>query len=455
MGCLTHEQMLLEALGLEQDAKARDHLQTCRSCREQVDAYRTLPERLVGTLCRGEAEHESARQRLMAALPDPDLQGPIGSSAEVESSSYSLARLGGFVMRHRFACGGTIVASVGMLLAWILLSPNPISAMEQTAEAIREVKSYQFDVVAQPPQVGAGPVKMTMYQQEGRFREDTFFDGELHSVSVFSPQGPGLVIRPRAKTYHRTRARKGEPPPLIMVTGLGQFSGEADEDLGSKLIGRIEAQGFRIAAEKVDPNLIGDGVLTVWVDPDSKLPVLIELKHPLWGVLRMENFQWDVSLEPELFDPQPPADYKELTPPAPDPDQQAAAITAGLKIYAEAFDGRYPPVEKIYGDLISASLSRKLGLPDPIFGDPASAKKLREHEAYPRYREASRGIAEINGIQRENPDSAFFGKTVGPDDAEKLLFYWKLDDGSYRVIFGDLKSETATAARLGGLLESR
>ena len=41
--------------------------------------------------------------------------------------------------------------------------------------------------------------------------------------------------------------------------------------------------------------------------------------------------------------------------------------------------------------------------------------------------------------------------TVGPGDKDKLLLRWKLDDGRYEVIFGDLRSETVTAKRLHAL----
>ena len=58
------------------------------------------------------------------------------------------------------------------------------------------------------------------------------------------------------------------------------------------------------------------------------------------------------------------------------------------------------------------------------------------------------GFAWINSILRENADAAYYGKEVGPDDKDKVLLRWKLDDGRYTVIFGDLRSEIVTPARL-------
>jgi len=65
------------------------------------------------------------------------------------------------------------------------------------------------------------------------------------------------------------------------------------------------------------------------------------------------------------------------------------------------------------------------------------------------------GLSTINVIQKENPDSGYFGKTVGPTDTGKVLFYWKLLDGSYRVIYGDLKSETVDEKRLRSLVKQK
>jgi hypothetical protein len=61
---------------------------------------------------------------------------------------------------------------------------------------------------------------------------------------------------------------------------------------------------------------------------------------------------------------------------------------------------------------------------------------------------AHRGLDPIGKLQSYNPDYAYYGKTVGPNDKNKVLLRWKLDNGKYQVIFGDLRAETVTAERL-------
>ena len=57
----------------------------------------------------------------------------------------------------------------------------------------------------------------------------------------------------------------------------------------------------------------------------------------------------------------------------------------------------------------------------------------------------------FNQIKAYNLDFAYYGKTVGPNDKDKVLLRWKLDDGKYAVIYGNLHYETVTAEKLHSL----
>jgi hypothetical protein len=47
--------------------------------------------------------------------------------------------------------------------------------------------------------------------------------------------------------------------------------------------------------------------------------------------------------------------------------------------------------------------------------------------------------------------AAYYGKAVGPCDKDKVLLRWKLSDGSYEVIYGDLRAEAVPFGRLRAL----
>jgi hypothetical protein len=66
-----------------------------------------------------------------------------------------------------------------------------------------------------------------------------------------------------------------------------------------------------------------------------------------------------------------------------------------------------------------------------------------------KLRIVAQGSQQVDVIQAYNPNAAYYGKIVSPND--KVLLRWKLDDGCYDVIFDDLRSETVTAEKLRAL----
>ena len=54
-------------------------------------------------------------------------------------------------------------------------------------------------------------------------------------------------------------------------------------------------------------------------------------------------------------------------------------------------------------------------------------------------------------LQSDEKEPAYYGKTVTSKDSDKVLMRWKVDDGQYRVIFGDLGIKTVTAEELAEL----
>ena len=119
-------------------------------------------------------------------------------------------------------------------------------------------------------------------------------------------------------------------------------------------------------------------------------------------------------------------------------------IVEGLKIYAKYAGGHYPRVTMLYGDVTRDELVRLSGAPYP----PRKAADSQDARLWDVYKGVE-GFARINSILRDNPDAAYHGKTVGPEDKDKVLLRWKADEeGGYHVLFGDLRFETMGLARL-------
>ena len=54
-------------------------------------------------------------------------------------------------------------------------------------------------------------------------------------------------------------------------------------------------------------------------------------------------------------------------------------------------------------------------------------------------------------LVKEDKDPAYYGDSVLPGDADRVLMRWKISDDQYRVIFGDLTAETVSAQQLAEL----
>ncbi|MGC8643960.1 MAG: hypothetical protein ACP5XB_29225, partial [Isosphaeraceae bacterium] len=273
----------------------------------------------------------------------------------------------------------------------------------------------------------------------------------LDLVMIFPTAKPGIYIDRKARRFTRQPAWLGEISPVMMVDKLSTYSGQADRLLGTKEVDGKAAKGFQIEARKIDPDVYS-GQVEIWIDAQTNLPVQIryEVKTAgIPGMMRMTDFHWNVDLVPKLFDPAPPEGYAENVPPVRPIDEQVKKIATSLELYAKYSGGHYPRVKMLYGDVTRDEFVKLSGAPYPPRKE-AYFKDARVKEVY----DATWGFSTINVILRENADAAYHGKTVGPNDKDKVLLRWKLDDGSYEVIYGDLRAEAVPAGRLR-VLEGR
>jgi hypothetical protein len=264
---------------------------------------------------------------------------------------------------------------------------------------------------------------------------------------------PGIVLNHKTKTFQREPAPRGEAPPFLLFDKLGQFSGEADRKLGGKQINGKAAWGFEIDAKKIDADA-EPGPVEIWLDAESKLPVSLryEMKTPgmpAHPIIRMEDFQWNVELSPDLFKAEAPAGYREQPKSAaefPPLEKVLTGVVFALKTYAELCGGHYPRVTRDFAEPVRDEMYKAAGVPYP----PHTIEQIRD-KTYQKVFKAQNGFFTFNRVFMFNPDVAYYGKTVGPKDKDKVLLRWKLDDGRYEVIFGDLRDETVTAERLDNL----
>jgi len=187
--------------------------------------------------------------------------------------------------------------------------------------------------------------------------------------------------------------------------------------------------------EKVDVKL--------WVDVNTFLPVRLEEDIVTKKGTRMHevsyDFRWNVVVNADDFKPVIPEDYMspgEIIIPA---FNEENAIK-GLRLFT-SLAGDYP--DNLDNEVLLNKEARKLiGYNKDSFEDLADDEKTKKNSELI----SIMGPAFFYGtLVEDKKDPAYYGETVGPDDTNKVLLRWKLDDGQYRVIFGDLHADTVTA----------
>ena len=258
-------------------------------------------------------------------------------------------------------------------------------------------------------------------------------------------------------------------------TFLEQMLKTKYESLGRSTMDGIAVEGFRTT----DPNsLLGTSSSNsgpskrldqkLWVDVKTRLPVRCDATWVDLDQMKnekkyerhvLDDFQWDVPVAAADFEPVVPEGYASWVVKYPTHVTEEIAIQ-GLKLLVELL-GKYP--ENIYHIV-----------PENINDDSPIVLRLAEKSETPaalRLKEEIKGLTDeqinnklvdflmpIRGLgmfyrwlQFDKKDPAYYGQTVTPKDADKVLLRRKLSDNEYRVIYGDLHAETVTPEKLAEL----
>jgi hypothetical protein len=118
----------------------------------------------------------------------------------------------------------------------------------------------------------------------------------------------------------------------------------------------------------------------------------------------------------------------------------AAVIVLTMVVFANFFGGRSPADGGLYR-------SSKLLVKYCLGGTGAEHSNVAAARARYEY------------IAQKFADVVYYGDSVDPTDSNAVLIQWKISDGEYRVVFGDLREETVSAEELiklqGQMLQKR
>jgi hypothetical protein len=279
----------------------------------------------------------------------------------------------------------------------------------------------------------------------------------LELLEIHPTGKPGLLIDYVHKKYFRTMPLRAtdikNSPPLLWMRAVQKKAGRIIDERGTRQINGHEVHGYVMTFDDAEP-FKGFGPVEVWVDPQTDLPVEFYLE---WKNQDGDNFddryavtdiQWNVAIDPQLFDVTPPAGFVDTT--LPKDEKTIAQVVGALKLYSRLSGGQYPPVEtrdekEFYRFKFDAAVAYRAMLEKAGFTGPVQ-NQWRADANYIEIEDALAGLKELERIlQNHKFLIGYNGDTVGPEDKDKALMWWSYDTGDDRdlslLIYGDLRTE--------------
>jgi hypothetical protein len=295
---------------IEQSAK------NIRIDRAAIDHARILAD--------AEAALEKSREPVSAEI-QPTIWRKIMKSPVTKLSSAAAVIIAVAVGITHF---GTSINGTSVVLA------KMIQNVEQVNSAImREKRIFTYDG-KKIPFLNSDAVRY--YSSEYGAREDMYNPEGLllHQVYWLTQENARVKVVPPMQQYARTELTEpelgiwGQPGLRAMVELL---KAENPTTLGRRTIDGREAEGFEIAGSKmvgILPIQVDSGVARIWVDVETSLPIQYEAElltsdklvtsmtsgKPVQIAVTGHDPQWNVEIEPSIFEPNIPRGYTIIEP---------------------------------------------------------------------------------------------------------------------------------------------
>lgn len=491
MKCPSAKDWDLLAMNLFADEQADEmlaHARICHACRDQFQSARRQHTERVRMYEAFDRNHDELRDQLMAALPDeaphPSRDGWVARGRR---------RLGGIAVSMtnsagRKAAAIIVPAACILIVAAIFFTPGDNVAFAAVLERLRETKTLvcRLETFLDHAEAPISDGKMYMSIDHGSRVEMSAAGADF---VMYSPlEGPATLVMPslnRVMRMDRTFASEQDLQqqlPGEFVRHLCELTGDADRDLGRRVIEGRETQGFEISGRKLgldfgeahaspvdadqsgaaqsgsmvvtvpfakpdDPAVevpsISQSFARIWVDVETTLPVEmeIEIAHTMGTHVRVvqDQFEWDVPLDADLFTPAIPEGARELNVSIPPATEQT--LLDGLRLYSDLLDGEYP----VTLDPSAVAARTAMAVAAQIAAAGETVDPLSE-ELTQNVLIITQACAFNQTLMRDGREPEYFGEEVTPDDADQVLMRWNLEDGQVRVIYGDLSVETLPAS---------
>jgi outer membrane lipoprotein-sorting protein len=274
---------------------------------------------------------------------------------------------------------------------------------------------------------------------------------ESVAVTVIPNQKKYMEVEIGPEQMEKMGEEKGDPVTLLKAMLEHDYT-----ELGRQTIDGVAAWGIEVSDPKLGPKmggLISGGMfdeitIQLWVDEANELPIKITATGSSANgktsmTLAMGHFQWEVDIEPAVFKPEIPDDYELLAQAQWEKGHEGEEIIEVLRLFVEFAEGKYPSSlnTMTVAQAIAPALKEKF--------PPGSAKPSQALIA--RLMKVDRVGMMYTTLEKDGKDPAYYGDKVSTETPKAVLFRWKIDNATYRVVFGDLSTRDVTPGELADL----
>jgi anti-sigma-K factor RskA len=435
------------------------HLDACSVCRDELAGIEQLQERLVAdgsAFADGELEN---------AVVDRIVREQTFKLRKTERANHKIG-----VWRNIMKTKVTKYAAAAVIIIAVMIGLGVIDrggdggsvVWAEVAERVAKVKAVIYRArVEMAGMKGMPEGKVLKIEMEMIVSADdgmvaaSYMDGELTMQMFAQVEEQAMVtLVPAEKKYTRIvltddifeKMREDNHDPKQMVEHF--LKGEYTE-LGRREINGVTVEGVASSNVGLAQGTVGNVSGRLWVDVETGWPVqitmeVLEKDGEVVMEMVMEDFEWDAEVDADVFVAEIPDDYElmmELDLGKLDSGEMAVE---GLRYFAELTDGKYP------SELMMMTINEEMQEAIKARIDAGTYEKMSEEDTLQLMGLNLAGTF-FGGLAAEDKDPAYYGETVTAADAGKVLLRWRLDDGNYRVIYGDLRIEDVSASRLGEL----
>ena len=364
------------------------------------------------------------------------------------------------IMNNKMAkLAAAAVIVIGLFVGYEIFSGTSSVSWAQVRQQVAAVKAVMYKAKVHATQNGQ-PFQLqieAILADEHGTRMDTYMDKQLLGRSfTLADKKTHIYIMPAQKKYieveltEKIRIENGDPKLIVEAFLKGDY-----KELGRREINGVTLEG--IQSHDVSPTAGVPGgaglmealegpsakvIASLWVDVATGWPVEItlDITDENGGeqmTIVVSDFQWDAQIDPTTFASVIPEGYELMYKVNAENLEEGNQLVEGLKYFAQINDGKYPAklsIRDILGELGNIFRAKD---GDPSFQiDDAQISTLKYGAQY------------FGTLQTEGKDPVYNGQTVTAADADKILLRWKMDNGQYRVILGDLRIQDVSAAQL-------